>query len=150
MASFIKDFDRQVKNIVEELKARVVKNLKEVDRRKRTSKRGLATPSNSRLIDTSVLGYTPAITPKIDARLFKTPGLRTTAMQEPVYTFSANGSPLAGMDEIYLNVPTAEEKHIRLMFNKVENIDLSRLDKQASENLKMLSSQLEKICKKLK
>ncbi|XP_044142384.1 borealin [Bufo gargarizans] len=117
---------------------------------KRTSKRTRATPSNSRLADSSMVGYTPMITPKIDTRVFKTPALRTPAMREPVYTFSANGSPLAGMDDLFINLPTDNGKNIRLTANDMDGIDLRNLDQKAFENIKLLSSRLEKICKTLK
>ncbi|XP_072275711.1 borealin isoform X2 [Pyxicephalus adspersus] len=117
---------------------------------KRTSKRSRATPSTSRLADSSVLGYTPMITPKINTRSFKTPGLRTPSMKEPVYTFSANGSPLGGMDELFINLPAGDGKNIRLTAEDMDGANLSSLDKKAFENIKLLSSRLEKLCKTLK
>ncbi|XP_018412741.1 PREDICTED: borealin [Nanorana parkeri] len=117
---------------------------------KRTSKRSRATPSNSKLADSSVLGYTPMITPRIDTRAFKTPALRTPSIKEPVYTFSANGSPLGGMDELFINLPSGDGKNIRLTAEDMEMVNLSRLDKKAFENIKLLSSRLEKLCKTLK
>ncbi|XP_075709366.1 borealin [Rhinoderma darwinii] len=117
---------------------------------KRTSKRTRATPSNSRLADSSMVGYTPMITPKIDTRVFKTPALRTPAMREPVYTFSANGSPLAGMNDLFINLPTENGKNIRLTANDMDGINLRNLDQKAFENIKLLSSRLENICKTLK
>ncbi|KAM3933442.1 borealin isoform 1-T2 [Leptodactylus fuscus] len=117
---------------------------------KRTSKRTRATPSNSRLADSSMAGYTPMITPKIDTRVFKTPALRTPAMREPVFTFSANGSPLAGMNDLFINLPTENGKNIRLTADDMDGIDLRNLDQKAFENIKLLSTRLEKICKTLK
>ncbi|KAG8451500.1 hypothetical protein GDO86_003636 [Hymenochirus boettgeri] len=117
---------------------------------KRTSKRGQATPSGSCQTDVSVLGYTPAATPRIDTSIFKTPALRTPQIQEPVYTFSSNGSPLAGMDELFINVPVGDGKNIRLLASEVDSLEINKLDKQAFENIKLLSSRLEKFCKKLK
>ncbi|XP_069613013.1 borealin [Ranitomeya imitator] len=115
----------------------------------RTSKRTRATPSSSRLQDSSVVGYTPMITPKIDTRVFKTPALRTPAMQEPVYTFSANGSPLAGMSDLFINLPTENGTNIRLTADDMDGINLRNLDRKAFENIKLLSSHLEKFCKRL-
>ncbi|XP_056413098.1 borealin [Hyla sarda] len=117
---------------------------------KRTSKRTRATPSNSRLADSSMVGYTPLLTPKIDTRVFKTPALRTPAMREPVYTFSANGSPLAGMNDLFINLPTEDGKNIRLTADAMDGINMRNLDQKAFENIKLLSSRLEKICKTLK
>ncbi|XP_069828767.1 borealin [Dendropsophus ebraccatus] len=117
---------------------------------KRTSKRTRATPSNSRLADSSVVGCTPFMTPKIDTRVFKTPALRTPAMQEPVYTFSANGSPLAGMNDLFINLPTENGKNIRLTTDDMDGLNLRNIDQKALENIKLLSSRLEKICKTLK
>ncbi|KAM5181293.1 borealin [Mantella aurantiaca] len=117
---------------------------------KRTSKRGRVTPSNSRLADSSVLGYTPMITTKIDTRAFKTPALRTPSVKESVYTFSANGSPLGGMDEVFINLPAGGGKNIRLTAEDMDMASLGRLDKKAFDNIKLLSSRLEKLCKTLK
>ncbi|KAM4701064.1 borealin [Discoglossus pictus] len=117
---------------------------------KRTSKRARVTPATKRTADTSVLGYTPVVTPKFDTRLFKTPALRTPSVQEPVYTFSANGSPLACMDELFINVPVGDGKNIRLTADEVANMDISNLDQQSFENIKLLSRRLEKMCKNVK
>lgn len=38
-------------------------------------------------------------------RIFKTPGLRTPAVNERVYTISANGSPLADSSDVFITVP---------------------------------------------
>ncbi|KAM9320127.1 borealin [Gastrophryne carolinensis] len=116
---------------------------------KRTSKRVRATPSN-RLADSSVLGYTPMVTPKIDTRIFKTPGLRTPGVKEPVFTYSMNGSPLGGMDDVFINLPGSDGKNVRLTVEDVDAANLSHLDRRAVENIKLLSSRLEKICKTLK
>ncbi|XP_053565319.1 borealin-like [Bombina bombina] len=115
---------------------------------KRTSKRSRMTPSTKKS-DTSMFGYTPVVTPRFDTRIFKT-ALRTPGTREPVYTFSANGSPLAGMDELFINVPVGDGKNIRLTAEDVDNMDLRSLDQQSSENIKLLSKRLEKICKNLK
>lgn len=37
--------------------------------------------------------------------IFKTPGLRAPAAHERVYTVSANGSPLADINDIFITVP---------------------------------------------
>lgn len=37
--------------------------------------------------------------------VFKAPGLRTPAAHEPVYTVSANGSPLAESNDVLITVP---------------------------------------------
>ncbi|XP_073521989.1 borealin [Phyllobates terribilis] len=116
----------------------------------RTSKRIRATPANSSRLDSSVVGNTPMITPKIDTRVFKTPALRTPAMQEPVYTFSANGSPLAGMSDLFISLPAENGTNIRLTADDMDAINLRNLDQKAFENIKLLSSRLEKICQKLK
>ncbi|XP_075051519.1 borealin isoform X2 [Mixophyes fleayi] len=113
------------------------------------SKRSRTTPSSSRLADSSVVGHTPMVTPKIDTRLFKTPALRTPGLQEPVYTFSANGSPLAGMNDLFINLPARDGKHIRLTADDLD-VNLNSLDKRALENIKLLSSRLERACKALK
>ncbi|XP_068125142.1 borealin [Hyperolius riggenbachi] len=116
---------------------------------KRTSKRTRATPSYKKLGDSSVLGYTPVATPKIDARVFRTPGLRTPSMQEPVYTFSANGSPLGGMNDLFINLPTGNGKNIRLTAEDMDNAKLNQLDRKALQNIKLLSTRLQKICTSL-
>ncbi|KAM8977385.1 borealin [Pelodytes ibericus] len=117
---------------------------------RRTSKRTRAAPStSSRCADHSMLGYTPKVTPRFDTRVFKTPGLRPESAQETVYSLSSNGSPLAPVNDVFINVPTLEGKNIRLMANEVNSMDLRSLDPQAFENIKLLTSQLEKICKRL-
>lgn len=116
----------------------------------RMSKRTRATPSTNRMADSTYLGYTPKITPKFDTKVFKTPGLRSENICESVYSLSENGSPLAPVNDVFINVPTLEGKNIRLMASDVNGINISSVDPQAIENLKLLTSRLEKICKQLK
>lgn len=53
-------------------------------------------------------------------RLRKTPAFRTPSVKEPVYTFSANGSPLGGMDELFINLPAGDGKVIFLLQTKTK------------------------------
>ncbi|XP_063300568.1 borealin [Pelobates fuscus] len=117
---------------------------------KRTSKRTRATPSTNRIADNTLLGYTPMVTPRIDTRVFKTPGLRPESVQENVYSLSENGSPLAPANDVFITLPTLEGKNIRLMASDVNSVNFNSVDPQAIENIKLLSSQLEKICRRLK
>lgn len=48
--------------------------------------------------------------PDIFFRIRNTPAFRTPSMKEPVYTFSANGSPLGGMNELFINLPAGDGK----------------------------------------
>ncbi|XP_018105038.1 borealin-like isoform X2 [Xenopus laevis] len=221
LASFIKDFDSQVKIITEEMKASVINILKEVDSQynieiiklpmairemswldyiaKGGSQKALEAAATVK-VDMDEITSTVTKTPfkkankgkckpddeteelnplksvirtktkaKVAAKkpstarktrasignntsksIFKTPAVRTPCMQEPVYTFSANGSPLAGMDELFINVPAGDGKIIRLLASEVDSLDINRLDQQTFENIKILSSRLGRLCKKLK
>uniref|UniRef100_A0A8C5LTP7 Borealin n=1 Tax=Leptobrachium leishanense TaxID=445787 RepID=A0A8C5LTP7_9ANUR len=117
---------------------------------KRTSKRTRATPSTNKLGDRTMLGFTPKFTPRYDTKVFKTPGLRSENALEPIYSLSENGSPLAPVNDVFISVPTLEGKNIRLLASDVNRIDLRSVDPQAIQNIKLLTSQLEKMCRRLK
>uniref|UniRef100_A0A8C6Z1Z9 Borealin n=1 Tax=Nothoprocta perdicaria TaxID=30464 RepID=A0A8C6Z1Z9_NOTPE len=72
---------------------------------KRSSRNNFITPANGRIVDICGRGATSMVTPRFDSRVFKTPGLRTPALNERVYTISANGSPLADGNDIFITVP---------------------------------------------
>ncbi|XP_075460863.1 borealin [Ascaphus truei] len=117
---------------------------------KRISKRNLITPTTGRTTNISTLGPTPMITPRFDPRIFKTPALRTPGMRERVYTFSANGSPLADVNDLFISVPVQGGENIRVTANELDDMDLTRLDRRAFDNIQLLSNRLTKICNKLK
>ncbi|NXQ25454.1 BORE1 protein, partial [Alaudala cheleensis] len=70
---------------------------------KRSSKSSFITPATGRMVDLCARGGTSMITPRFDSRF--TPGLRTPALNERVYTISANGSPLADSGDAVLTLP---------------------------------------------
>ncbi|KAJ1176649.1 hypothetical protein NDU88_001920 [Pleurodeles waltl] len=116
---------------------------------KRTSKRNLVTPGN-KLADMSTWGMTPIVTPKFDTRIFQTPALRTPGVREQVYSVSANGSPLADINNLYINVPIKGGKTVRLLPSEMDTVDVSRLDEETRENIQLLASRLANIAGKIK
>ncbi|KFP96363.1 Borealin, partial [Leptosomus discolor] len=108
----------------------------------RSSKTNFITPANGRVLDLSARGGTSMITPKFDSRIFKTPGLRTPAGNERVYTVSANGSPLADSNDIFITVPVGGGESIRLTASDLTKKNLLRLNPEAQGIVKKLSVSL--------
>ncbi|CAB1351214.1 unnamed protein product, partial [Coregonus sp. 'balchen'] len=72
---------------------------------KKTSRKPLVTPARN-MLDSSLMGPTPLITPRFDSRLPKTPAVRIPRHKERVYSISVNGSPISeGSNDIIINVP---------------------------------------------
>ncbi|XP_069478753.1 borealin [Ambystoma mexicanum] len=115
---------------------------------KRSSKRNLVTPGNKSSDFT--WGITPVSTSRIDTRIFQTPALRTPGVKEQVYTFSANGSPLADINNLYINVPVKGGETVRLLPNDMDTMDVSALDQETRDNIQLLASRLAKIAGKIK
>ncbi|XP_009959577.1 PREDICTED: borealin, partial [Leptosomus discolor] len=113
---------------------------------KRSSKTNFITPANGRVLDLSARGGTSMITPKFDSRIFKTPGLRTPAGNERVYTVSANGSPLADSNDIFITVPVGGGESIRLTASDLTKKNLLRLNPEAQGIVKKLSVRLAQAC----
>ncbi|NXC21326.1 BORE1 protein, partial [Corythaeola cristata] len=112
---------------------------------KRSSKINLITPATGRLVDLCARGGTTSmITPKFDSRF--TPGLRTPAVNERVYTISANGSPLADSNDVFITVPVGGGESIRLTASDLTKKNLLHLNPEAQGIMKKLSVRLAQAC----
>ncbi|KFP32692.1 Borealin, partial [Colius striatus] len=109
---------------------------------KRSSKSNFITPATGRNVVVCAQGGTSFITPKFDSRIFKTPGLRTPAGNERLYTISANGSPLADSSDIFITVPVGGGESIRLTANDLTKKNLLHLNPEAQGFMKKLSVSL--------
>ncbi|NXE73754.1 BORE1 protein, partial [Cochlearius cochlearius] len=112
---------------------------------KRSSRTNLITPATGRTVDLCARGGTSMVTPKFDSRcvfFFKTPGLRTPAINERVYTISANGSPLADSKDIFITVPVGGGESIRLTASDLTRKNLLHLNQEAQGIMKKLSVSL--------
>ncbi|XP_049606497.1 borealin [Syngnathus scovelli] len=113
---------------------------------RRSSRNPTVTPARS-LLDASMMGKTPLITPRFDPRLPNTPGLRVPRHKERVFSFSVNGSPIAdNNDEIIINVPVGNGESIQLLASQVDSVDLSTLGETALRNIRLLQSRLSTLC----
>ncbi|NXP62753.1 BORE1 protein, partial [Chloropsis cyanopogon] len=110
--------------------------------RKRSSKNSFITPATGRMVDICARGGTSMVTPKFDPRVFKTPGLRTPAFNERVYTFSANGSPLADNRDAVLTLPLGGGKSIRLTEKDLTKKNFLQLNPKAQGLIQKLSVSL--------
>ncbi|NXW90451.1 BORE1 protein, partial [Alopecoenas beccarii] len=110
----------------------------------RSSKSNFITPATGKTIDLCARGGTSMITPRFDSRfvVFKMPGLRTPAVNERVYTISANGSPLADSTDICIKVPVGGGQSICLTANDLTKKNLLHLDPEAQGIMKKLSVSL--------
>uniref|UniRef100_A0A8D2PEZ4 Borealin n=1 Tax=Zosterops lateralis melanops TaxID=1220523 RepID=A0A8D2PEZ4_ZOSLA len=79
-------------------------------------------------------------------RVFKTPGLRTPALHERVYTISANGSPLADTGDAVLTVPLGGGESIRLTAKDLTKKNFLQLNPKARGLMKKLSVSLGCFC----
>ncbi|NXI65694.1 BORE1 protein, partial [Anseranas semipalmata] len=113
---------------------------------KRSSKNNFITPATGRIGDLCARGGTSIVTPKFDSRIFKTPGLRTPAVNERVYTISANGSPLADGNDIFITVPVGGGESIRLTASDLTKKNLLHLNPEAQGIMKKLSVRLAQAC----
>ncbi|KAM8796175.1 borealin [Eudromia elegans] len=113
---------------------------------KRSSRNNFITPANGRIVDVCVRGGTSMVTPRFDSRVFKTPGLRTPALHERVYTISANGSPLADSNDIFITVPVGGGESIRLTASDLTKKNLLHLNPEAQGIMKKLSVRLAQAC----
>ncbi|NXF10722.1 BORE1 protein, partial [Smithornis capensis] len=108
----------------------------------RLSKNSFITPATGKVIDVSARGGTSMITPKFDSRVFQTPGLRTPALHERVYTISANGSPLADSGDAFLTLPLGTGQSIRLTAKDLTKRNFHQLNPEAQGLIKKLSVSL--------
>ncbi|XP_010116249.1 PREDICTED: borealin, partial [Chlamydotis macqueenii] len=113
---------------------------------KRSSKNNFITPATGRTLDVCARGGTSMVTPRFDSRVFKTPGLRTPAVNERVYTISANGSPLADSNDVFITVPVGGGESIRLTANDLTKKNLLHLNSEAQGIMKKLSVRLAQAC----
>ncbi|NWV43841.1 BORE1 protein, partial [Grantiella picta] len=109
---------------------------------KRSSKTSFVTPACGRRVDSSARGGTSMVTPRFDSRVFKTPGLRTPALNERVYTVSANGSPLADTGDAVLTLPLGGGESIRLTAKDLTKKNFLQLNPKARGLMKKLSVSL--------
>ncbi|XP_068773278.1 borealin isoform X1 [Struthio camelus] len=112
----------------------------------RSSRNNFITPATGRIVDVCTRGGTSIVTPKFDSRIFKTPGLRTPALNERVYTISANGSPLADSNDIFITVPVGGGESIRLTASDLTKKNLLHLNPEAQGIMKKLSVRLAQAC----
>ncbi|NXE25079.1 BORE1 protein, partial [Ardeotis kori] len=111
---------------------------------KRSSKNNFITPATGRILDVCARGGTSMVTPRFDSRF--TPGLRTPAVNERVYTISANGSPLADSNDVFITVPVGGGESIRLTANDLTKKNLLHLNSEAQGIMKKLSVRLAQAC----
>ncbi|NXM29013.1 BORE1 protein, partial [Oxyruncus cristatus] len=109
---------------------------------KRSSKNSFITPATGRMGDFCARGGTSMITPRFDSRVFKTPGLRTPALNERIYTISANGSPLADTGDAFLTLPLGGGESIRLTAKDLTKKNFLQLNPKARGLMKKLSVSL--------
>ncbi|NXK91543.1 BORE1 protein, partial [Formicarius rufipectus] len=108
----------------------------------RSSKSSFITPATGKIGDFCVRGAASMVTPRFDSRVFKTPGLRTPALNERVYTISANGSPLADTNDAFLTLPLGGGESIRLTAKDLTKKNFLQLNPKARGLMKNLSVSL--------
>ncbi|NWH93096.1 BORE1 protein, partial [Aegithalos caudatus] len=109
---------------------------------KRSSKNSFITPATGRMVDVCARGGTSMVTPRFDSRLFQTPGLRTPAPRERVYTVSANGSPLAQPGDAVLTLPLGGGESICLTAKDLTKKNFLQLNPKTRGLIKKLSVSL--------
>uniref|UniRef100_A0A8C2IGJ3 Cell division cycle associated 8 n=1 Tax=Cyprinus carpio TaxID=7962 RepID=A0A8C2IGJ3_CYPCA len=119
-------------------KARALSISKQSNTIQRSTRKPLITPARS-LLESSIIGATPLITPRFDPRLPKTPALRLAHHREKVYSMSVNGSPIIGSGEdIVISVPLGNGECIQLLASEMDSVDLSQLDEKALRSIRNL------------
>ncbi|NXR92387.1 BORE1 protein, partial [Hypocryptadius cinnamomeus] len=113
---------------------------------KRSSKNSFITPATGRMVDMCARGGTSMVTPRFDTRVFKTPGLRTPALNERVYTFSAKGSPLADPEDVILTLPLGGGESIRLTEKDLTKKNFLQLNPKAQGLMQKLSVTVRQCC----
>ncbi|XP_041738905.1 borealin isoform X1 [Coregonus clupeaformis] len=113
---------------------------------KKTSRKPLVTPARN-MLDSSLMGPTPLITPRFDSRLPKTPAVRIPRHKERVYSISVNGSPISeGSNDIIINVPVGNGECIQLLASQMDTVDLGQLDETAIRSIRLLQNRLTTLC----
>ncbi|NXM79160.1 BORE1 protein, partial [Serilophus lunatus] len=110
--------------------------------RKRSRKYSFITPATGKRVDVCARGGTSVVTPRFDSRVFQTPGLRTPALHERVFTVSANGSPLASAADAFLTLPLGGGESICLAAKDWTKKNFHQLNPKARELMKKLSVSL--------
>ncbi|KPP70819.1 hypothetical protein Z043_110314 [Scleropages formosus] len=112
----------------------------------KSSRKPLLTPARN-ILECSMMGPTPLITPRFNSRLPKTPAVRVPRHKEKVYSISVNGSPLAGdSSDIIINVPVGNGECLQLLASEMDTMDLSQLDGSALRSIRVLQSRLAALC----
>ncbi|XP_029587356.1 borealin [Salmo trutta] len=113
---------------------------------RKSSRKPLVTPSRN-MLDSSLMGPTPLITPRFDSRLPKTPAVRIPRHKERVYSISVNGSPISGGgNDIVINVPVGNGECIQLLASQMDTVDLGQLDETAMRSIRLLQNRLTTLC----
>lgn len=113
---------------------------------RRSNRKPLVTPARN-MLDCSLMGPTPLVTPRFDSRLPKTPAVRVPRHKERVYSISVNGSPISGGNEdIVINVPIGNGESIQLLASQMDTVDLGQLDETAIRSIRLLQNRLTSLC----
>lgn len=113
---------------------------------RRSNRKPLVTPARS-MLDSSIIGSTPLVTPRFDPRLPKTPAVRVPRHKERVFSISVNGSPIAaGHEEVVINVPIGNGESLQLLASQMDSVDLSLLDETALRSIRLLQNRLTSLC----
>ncbi|TRY53651.1 hypothetical protein DNTS_008652 [Danionella cerebrum] len=127
-------------------KSRALSISKQGNAIQKSTRKHLITPARS-LMDSSIIGATPLVTPRFDPRLPKTPALRVAHHREKVFSMSVNGSPIsAGGDDIVISVPLGNGECIQLLASEMNSVDLSQLDERALRGIRNLQNRLTTLC----
>ncbi|XP_019368090.1 PREDICTED: borealin [Gavialis gangeticus] len=113
---------------------------------KRTSKSNYSTPAVGRALEACTQGGTSVVLSRFDSRIFKTPGLRTPAVNEPVFIVSKNGSPLANTNDVIITVPLKGGEALRFTASELTKRNLHQLNPEALGVMKNLSVRLAQVC----
>ncbi|KAJ7999979.1 hypothetical protein DPEC_G00200060 [Dallia pectoralis] len=113
---------------------------------RKSTRKPMITPARN-MLDISLMGPTPLMTPRFDSRLPKTPAVRIPRHKERVYSISVNGSPIAGgSDEVVINVPVGNGECIQLLASQMDSVDLTQLDETAMRSIRQLQNRLTTLC----
>lgn len=113
---------------------------------RRSNRKPLVTPART-MLDSSIIGSTPLVTPRFDPRLPKTPAVRVPRHKERVYSISVNGSPIAASNqEVVINVPIGNGESLQLLASQMDSVDLSLLDETALKSIRQLQNRLTTLC----
>uniref|UniRef100_A0A8C6JBB6 Borealin n=1 Tax=Melopsittacus undulatus TaxID=13146 RepID=A0A8C6JBB6_MELUD len=105
----------------------------------RSSKNSFITPATGRMVGLCAPGGSSMPTPRFDPSIFKTPGLRAPVSHERVYTVSANGSPLAAINDIFITVPVGGGESVGLAASDVTKNNLLHLNAEVQGFMQKLS-----------